>query len=81
MDVVLNMSVLSKYHVEKSERQLELEIINAAKADPKNFAPLYKKYYDKIFHFVAQRLDSKEVSQFHSLTFLLLKSAIRFATK
>jgi len=61
MDVVLNMSMATDYAVE-SEQQQELKIINAAKADSKYFGPLYEKYHDRIFRFVVQRMDDKEIA-------------------
>ena len=50
----------SKYH--KSQGQLAEEAldIDAAKKDPAKFEVLYKRYYEQIFRYLYQRLDSKE---------------------
>ena len=38
----------------------EVELINLAKKDSRYFAPIYNKYYEQIFRFIYQRMDSKE---------------------
>jgi len=50
------------YHVPPPEIIQEEEYINAAKKDPKNFEPLYKKYFEQIYRFVYQRLDDKNTA-------------------
>ncbi len=60
MDVVLSMPIVSSFHVSKEEQQVELSIIESAKLDPGNFAPLYEKYYESVFRFVHKRIDEKE---------------------
>lgn len=37
-------------------------MIDAAKKNPKDFEPLYKKYFEPIFRFVYQRLDDKDAA-------------------
>lgn len=56
------MNPPSGYHVPPPEIKQEEEYINAAKKDPKNFEPLYKKYFEAIFRFVYQRLDDKNAA-------------------
>src|ERR1035437_4633455 len=60
MDVVLHMSIVSRYHVTDEEQQKELGIIESAKITPGNFAPLYEKYYEPIFRFIHKRIDDKD---------------------
>lgn len=50
------------YHHSEQMLNQELEWINNAKADPKNFAPLYEKYHEQIFRYVYQRMDDKQLS-------------------
>ena len=46
----------------KTQEQLDDEklIIIQAQANPKDFEPLYNSYFEKIFRFVYQRLETKE---------------------
>jgi RNA polymerase sigma-70 factor, ECF subfamily len=48
--------------IHKTTEQLTAEQsqINKAKEDPGQFEPLYNNYFEKIFRFVYQRVDSKE---------------------
>ena len=43
------------------ERRSEIEIINAAKKDHRQFAVLYEKYFEQIFRFVLKRTGNKEL--------------------
>jgi len=56
------MQALSKYHASKGDIDSELKLIEAAKADPAMFAPLYDKYYEQIFRYIYARLDDKDLS-------------------
>ncbi|MBK9283310.1 MAG: sigma-70 family RNA polymerase sigma factor [Sphingobacteriaceae bacterium] len=40
----------------------EMTIIEAAKLNPQQFAPLYDKYYKQIFNYLYQRMDDKETA-------------------
>ena len=60
MYVVLQMPIDSRYHVTEGEQQKELNIINSAKEEAANFAPLYEKYYESIFRFIHKRIDDKD---------------------
>jgi len=50
----------NQYH--KTSEQLDEEevLIQKAKANPKDFEPLYNQYFEGIFGFVYQRVESKE---------------------
>ncbi len=40
----------------------EVTWIEKAKADPNNFEPLYNRYFEPVFRFVYQRMDSKDAT-------------------
>ncbi|MBK6521645.1 MAG: sigma-70 family RNA polymerase sigma factor [Sphingobacteriaceae bacterium] len=56
------MSYNSRYHHTAVQLQEEHLIIEAAKADPNNFAPLYDKYYKQIFGYLYQRMEDKDTA-------------------
>jgi len=56
------MSYNSRYHHTDVQLQEEHLIIEAAKADPNHFAPLYDKYYKQIFGYLYQRMEDKDTA-------------------
>ena len=50
----------SEYHISNEVQAQERELIELAKKDMKHFAPLYDKYYEQIFNYCYQRLNTKE---------------------
>jgi RNA polymerase sigma-70 factor (ECF subfamily) len=56
------MTVNPHFHHTNEQLNQELLVIEAAKADPERFAPLYNKYYKQIFNYVYQRMDSKDTA-------------------
>lgn len=56
------MAINPHFHHTEEQLNEELILIQAAKADPGLFAPLYDKYYKKIFNYVYQRMDSKDAA-------------------
>lgn len=56
------MAMNPHYHHNGEQLADELMIIEAAKRDPEQFAPLYEKYYRQIFNYVHQRLTSKDTA-------------------
>lgn len=56
------MAINPNFHHTNEQLNEELILIQAAKADPGCFAPLYDKYYKKIFNYVYQRMDSKDTA-------------------
>lgn len=60
------MEVVSKYHFTREDMQQEQILVDAAKQDPEQFRGLYNRYYERIFLYVWQRLDDKEVA--HDVT-------------
>jgi RNA polymerase sigma-70 factor (ECF subfamily) len=57
------MSINPIYHQTPSMLELELVQINLAKNDSMCFAPLYEKYYDQIFRYIFQRVDTVETAE------------------
>lgn len=60
------MEVVSKYHATREDMLQEQVLVDEAKNDPARFQALYNKYYERIFLFVWQRMDDKEVA--HDVT-------------
>lgn len=56
------MAINPHFHHTNEQLNEELVLIQAAKVDPGRFAPLYDKYYKKIFNYVYQRMDSKDTA-------------------
>lgn len=62
--------VSSVYHKSKEDINLELTQIRKAQSDPKEFAPIYNRYYDEIFVYVSRRVDDLDsVADITSKTF------------
>lgn len=61
-----HMEVVSKYHFTREDMQQEQILVEAAKQDPEQFRGLYSRYYERIFLYVWQRMDDKEVA--HDVT-------------
>lgn len=57
-----HMTINSHYHHTDVQLNEELIIIEAAKKNPAQFAPLYNKYYKQIFNYLYQRMDCKETA-------------------
>lgn len=60
------MEVVSKYHATREDMQQEQILVEAAKQDPEQFRALYNRYYERIFLYVWQRIDDKDVA--HDVT-------------
>ena len=60
----------SVYHKSKEDIKLELGQIHKAQNDPKEFAPIYNRYYDEIFVYISRRVDDLDsVADITSKTF------------
>lgn len=57
------MAISSAYHKTRADILEEEQVIAAAKRDPKDFAPLYRNYYEPIFRFIYKRLDNMDQAQ------------------
>lgn len=53
---------LSKHHQSREQVEEELRQIKDAIANPQAFAPLYDKYYLKIFRYVFQRVEDEDTA-------------------
>jgi RNA polymerase sigma-70 factor, ECF subfamily len=60
------MEIVSKYHATREDMLQEQMLVEEAKRDPARFQPLYNSYYERIFLFVWQRMDDKEMA--HDIT-------------
>lgn len=56
------MAINLNFHQSNEQLQEELIIIEAAKINPNQFAPLYTKYYEQIFNYIYNRMASKDVA-------------------
>lgn len=52
----------SEYHQSKSDIETEMEWIGQAQKKPEHFAPLYDKYYVKIFHYLDNRTSDRDLA-------------------
>ncbi|CAG5087286.1 RNA polymerase sigma factor [Parvicella tangerina] len=55
-------TVNALYHQTASAIDEELEWIEASKTDPKQFGPLYRKYYTDIFRYIWKRVGEEELA-------------------
>ncbi len=53
---------MSTTHKTKEQIKEELQIIEAAKKDPRRFSPIYEAYYKAIFLYVYKRVDEEEAT-------------------
>lgn len=56
------MSINPKYHQTPDRMNEELVWIQRAKEQAEDFGPLYKRYHAKIYSFVYQRMDDRDVA-------------------
>ncbi len=56
------MAINPHFHHTNEQLNEEMVWIEAAKLNPENFAPLYKKYHKQIFQYVHQRMDCKDTA-------------------
>ena len=62
--------VSSVYHKSKDDIKLELTQIKKAQNDPREFAPIYNRYYNEIFIYISRRIDDHDmVADIASKTF------------
>ena len=56
------MAVNLLYHQSTFRLEDEMSLIEIAKKDPRQFAPLYKNYHEAIFRYVYKRVDDEEAA-------------------
>ena len=62
--------VSSVYHKTKNDIRLELTQIQKAQNDPREFAPIYNRYYNEIFIYISRRVEDHDmVADITSKTF------------
>ena len=62
--------VSSVYHKSNDEIKLEISQIKKAQDDPREFAPIYNRYYNEIFIYISRRIDDHDmVADLTSKTF------------
>lgn len=58
------------FHKSREEIEIEIEQIREAQKDPRQFGPVYDRYYDQIFIYIHKRIDNlDEVAEVTSTTF------------
>lgn len=60
------MEGISKYHATNEDMLNEQVLVESARKDPEQFKGLYNKYYERIYLFVWQRVDDKDLA--HDVT-------------
>lgn len=73
------MSTSSQYHHTEEQLVSELDMIKAAQKDTQYFESLYHKYYEQIFRYCYQRLDSEEEA--HDITSQVFLKALTNLSK
>ncbi len=56
------MEGISKYHATSEDMLQEQHLVESARKNPEQFKGLYNKYYERIFLYVWQRVDDKELA-------------------
>jgi RNA polymerase sigma-70 factor (ECF subfamily) len=56
------LSISSTYHMSREEILAEIEQVVKAQEDPRQFAPIYNRYFDPIFIYVYKRIDDEELT-------------------
>jgi RNA polymerase sigma-70 factor, ECF subfamily len=56
------MNINPQYHKTKEQIHSEQQLVEAAKADSKDFKPLYNQYYEIVFRFVFQRTGNENLT-------------------
>lgn len=62
MLTAINMTQIASYHLTAEEIDLEEKLIEAAKSNPRDFEPLYKRYFQRIANYLYHRVEDKETA-------------------
>lgn len=73
------MAVNLMYHRAQFCPEDEVRLIERAKTNPENFAPLYNKYYEPILRYVFKRVDEEEIA--YDITSMVFIKAIQSLPK
>ena len=56
------MTDIASYHLTAEQIDSEEKLIKAAQDNPRNFEPLYKRYFQRIANYIYHRVDDKETA-------------------
>ncbi len=62
MLTTINMTEIASYHLTAEEITSEEKLIKAAQDNPRNFEPLYKRYFQRIANYIYHRVEDKETA-------------------
>ncbi len=62
MLTTIHMTEIASYHLTAEEISLEEKQIKAAQANPRDFEPLYKRYFQRIANYIYHRVEDKETA-------------------
>lgn len=58
----ISMTEIASYHLTTEEIDSEEKLIKAAQANPRDFEPLYKRYFQRIANYLYHRVEDKETA-------------------
>lgn len=62
MLTAVSMTDIASYHLTTEEIDSEEKLIKAAQANPRDFEPLYKRYFQRIANYLYHRVEDKETA-------------------
>ncbi len=62
MLTTITMTDIASYHLTAEEITSEEKLIEAAQANPRDFEPLYKRYFQRIANYIYHRIEDKETA-------------------
>ncbi len=62
MITTITMTDTASYHLTAEQIDSEEKLIKAAQDNPRNFEPLYKRYFQRIVNYIYHRVDDKETA-------------------
>jgi RNA polymerase sigma-70 factor (ECF subfamily) len=62
MSLITGIIETGHYHISEATIKTEEDEIRAAQKDPKAFEPIYRRYYERITHYVYHRVESKDIA-------------------
>jgi RNA polymerase sigma-70 factor (ECF subfamily) len=62
MLTAISMTDIASYHLTAEEIDSEEKLIKAAQANPRDFEPLYKRYFQRIANYLYHRVEDKETA-------------------
>ena len=62
MITTITMTDIASYHLTAEQIDSEEKLIKAAQDNPRNFEPLYKRYFQRIANYIYHRVEDKETA-------------------